>query len=45
MKQYKEMLKLQPATKLTKLQQNIIEFVEAIRFRNWNLFNTIIDEK
>ena len=33
---------LQP--KLTKLQQNIIEFAEAIRFRNWNLFNTIIDE-
>ena len=45
MKQYKEMLKLQPKQpKLTKLQQNIIEFVEAIRFRNWNLFNTIIDE-
>ena len=45
MKQYKEMLKLQPKQpKLTKLQQNIIEFAEAIRFRNWNLFNTIIDE-
>ena len=45
MKQYKEMLKLQPKQpKLTKLQQNIIEFEEAIRFRNWNLFNTIIDE-
>lgn len=45
MKQYKEMLKLQPKQpKLTKLQQNIIEFAEAIRSRNWNLFNTIIDE-
>ena len=45
MKQDKEMLKLQPKQpKLTKLQQNIIEFAEAIRFRNWNLFNTIIDE-
>ena len=44
-RQDKEMLKLQPKQpKLTKLQQNIIEFVEAIRFRNWNLFNTIIDE-
>lgn len=44
-RQDKEMLKLQPKQpKLTKLQQNIIEFAEAIRFRNWNLFNTIIDE-
>ena len=34
----------QKQPKLTKLQQNIIEFAEAIRFRNWNLFNTIIDE-
>lgn len=30
--------------KLTKLQKNIIEFVEAIRCRNLNLFNTIVDE-
>ena len=45
MKQYKEMLKLQPKQpKLTKLQQNIIEFAEAIRFRNWNFFNIIVDE-
>jgi hypothetical protein len=26
------------------LQQNIIEFAEAIRCRNLNLFNTIVDE-
>ncbi|MGJ0328706.1 DUF5906 domain-containing protein [Aliarcobacter cryaerophilus] len=30
--------------KLTKLQKNIIEFVEAIRCRNLNLFYTIVDE-
>ncbi|MCT7602422.1 primase-helicase family protein [Aliarcobacter butzleri] len=30
--------------KLTKLQKNIIEFVDAIRCRNLNLFNTIVDE-
>ncbi|MDN5053951.1 primase-helicase family protein [Aliarcobacter butzleri] len=30
--------------KLTKLEKNIFEFSEAIRFRNWNLFNTIVDE-
>ena len=30
--------------KLTKLQTNVIEFVEAIRSRNWNFFNTIVDE-
>src|SRR5574344_2709119 len=44
-RQDKEMLKLQPKQpKLTKLQQNIIEFAEAIRCRNLNLFNTIVDE-
>ena len=44
-RQDKEMLKLQPKQpKLTKLQQNIIEFAEAIRFRNWNFFNIIVDE-
>ena len=30
--------------KLTKLQTNVIEFAEAIRCRNLNLFNTIVDE-
>ena len=30
--------------KLTKLQKNVIEFSEAIRCRNLNLFNTIVDE-
>ncbi|MDN5096862.1 primase-helicase family protein [Aliarcobacter butzleri] len=30
--------------KITKLEKNIFEFSEAIRFRNWNLFNTIVDE-
>ena len=30
--------------KLTKLQTNVIEFVEAIRSRNWNFFNIIVDE-
>lgn len=30
--------------KLTKLQTNLVEFVEAIRCRNLNLFNNIIDE-
>lgn len=30
--------------KLTKLQKNIIEFAEAIRCRNLNLFDTIVDE-
>ena len=30
--------------KLTKLQTNVIEFAEAIRFRNWNFFNIIVDE-
>ncbi|MCT7573126.1 primase-helicase family protein [Aliarcobacter butzleri] len=44
-RQDKEMLKLQPKQpKLTKLQTNVIEFVEAIRSRNWNFFNTIVDE-
>ncbi|MDY0193989.1 MAG: DUF5906 domain-containing protein [Aliarcobacter butzleri] len=30
--------------KITKLQKNVIEFAEAIRCRDFNLFNTIIDE-
>lgn len=30
--------------KITKLQKNVIEFAEAIRCRNCNLFNTIVDE-
>ncbi|WP_066407024.1 primase-helicase family protein [Aliarcobacter skirrowii] len=30
--------------KLTKLQKNVFEFSEAIRCRNLNLFNTIVDE-
>ena len=30
--------------KLTKLQKNVLEFSEAIRCRNLNLFNTIVDE-
>ena len=30
--------------KLTKLQKNVIEFSEAIRCKNLNLFNTIVDE-
>ncbi|WP_418179970.1 primase-helicase family protein [Aliarcobacter lanthieri] len=30
--------------KLTKLQTNVIEFVEAIRSRNWKFFNIIVDE-
>ncbi len=34
----------QKVIKLSKLQQNIIEFVEAIKYRNFNLFNNIIDE-
>ncbi|UXC29031.1 primase-helicase family protein [Aliarcobacter butzleri] len=30
--------------KITKLQKNVIEFAEAIRCRDFNLFNTIVDE-
>ena len=30
--------------KLTKVQRNIIEFAEAIKYRDFNLFNNIVDE-
>lgn len=33
----------QRVIKLTKIQQNIIEFAEAIKLRNYSLFNTIVD--
>lgn len=33
----------QKVIKLSKLQQNVIEFAEAIRLRNYSLFNNIVD--
>lgn len=30
--------------KITKLQKNVKEFIEAIKCKNFNLFNTIVDE-
>ncbi|WP_151952048.1 primase-helicase family protein [Aliarcobacter butzleri] len=45
MKQYKEILKLQPKQpKLTKLEKNIFEFSAAIKYKNFNLFRNIVDE-